>query len=145
MLPKHHVAATGIVLNRDGKVLLIRRRDNGNWEPPGGVVELDDSLEGAVVREVKEESGVEADVIRLSGVYKNVGAKGKYVVSLVFLCRAVGGKPTAGDETLEAGWFSPEEAMRLVSRERMRIRLQDALSGREAPAVRSFMTPETRN
>lgn len=145
MLPKHHVAATGIVLNRDGKVLLIRRRDNGSWEPPGGVVELEDSLEGAVAREVKEESGVEVDVIRLSGVYKNVGAKGRFVVSLAFLCRAVGGKPAVGDETLEAGWFSPEEAMRLVTRERMRIRLQDALSGRETPAVRSFMTPEKRN
>jgi len=139
------VAATGIVLNRDGKVLLVRRRDNGNWEPPGGVVELDDSLEGAVAREVREESGIEVDVIRLSGVYKNVGAKGTHVVSLVFLCRAVGGKPTTGDETSEVGWFSPEEAMRLVSRERMRIRLQDALSGRETPAVRSFMTPEKRN
>lgn len=145
MLPKHHVAATGIVLNRDGKVLLIRRRDNGSWEPPGGVVELEDSLEGAVAREVKEESDVEVDVIRLSGVYKNVGAKGRFVVSLAFLCRAVGGKPAVGVETLEAGWFSPEEAMRLVTRERMRIRLQDALSGRETPAVRSFMTPEKRN
>src|SRR5690606_40017675 len=99
----------------------------------------------ALVGEVKADSGVEADVIRLSGVYKNVGARGKYVVSLVFLCRAVGGKPTAGDETLEAGWFSPEEAMLLVSRERMRIRLQDALSGREAPAVRSFMTPDRKS
>lgn len=126
-------------------MLLIRRRDNGNWEPPGGVVELDDSLEGAVAREVKEESGIEVDVVRLSGVYKNVGAKGKYVVSLVFLCRAVGGMPATGDETSEVGWFSPEEAMRLVTRERMRIRLQDALSGRETPAVRSFMTPEKRN
>jgi 8-oxo-dGTP diphosphatase len=145
VLPKHHVAATGIVLNREGKVLLIRRRDNGNWEPPGGVVELDDSLEGAVAREVKEESGIEVDVVRLSGVYKNVGAKGTCVVSLVFLCRAVGGNPSTGDETFDVGWFSAEEAVRMISRERMRIRLRDALSGRETPAVRSFMTPEKRN
>ena len=62
VLPKHHVAATGIVLNRDGKVLLVRRRDNSDREPPGGVVELDDSLEGAVAREVREESGIEVDV-----------------------------------------------------------------------------------
>lgn len=124
-------------------MLLIRRRDNGHWEPPGGVVELDDSLEGAVAREVKEESGIEVEVVRLTGVYKNV-ARGFYVVSLVFLCRPVGGRPATGDETSDVGWFSTEEAMRRISRERMRIRLQDALSGRKTPAVRSFMTPEKR-
>lgn len=145
VLPKHHVAATGIVLNREGKVLLVRRRDNGLWELPGGVVEPDDSLEGAVAREVKEESGVEVDVVRLSGVYKNIRVKGRYVVSLAFLCRAVGGELTTGDETTDVGWFSPEEALGMISRERMRIRLQDALSDRDTPAVRSFLTPEKSN
>lgn len=126
-------------------MLLVRRRDNGLWELPGGVVEPDDSLEGAVAREVKEESGIEVDVVRLSGVYKNIRVKGRYVVSLAFLCRAVSGELTTGDETTDVGWFSPEEALGMISRERMRIRLQDALSDRDTPAVRSFLTPEKSN
>lgn len=139
------MAATGIVFNREDKVLLIRRRDNGLWELPGGVVEPDDSLEGAVVREVREESGIEVEVDRLIGVYKNVRNFAKCVVSLAFLCRAVGGKLTTGDETADAGWFTVEEALGMISRERMRIRLRDALNQRSAPFVRSFMTPENRD
>ena len=143
-MPTHIVACGGLVEDFEGNILIVKTH-HGGWVFPGGQVEVGENLMDGVIREVKEESGIEVDVVRLSGVYKNVGAKGTCVVSLVFLCRAVGGKPTAGDETSEVGWFSPEEAMRLVTRERMRIRLQDALSGRETPAVRSFMTPEKGN
>ncbi|WP_206093743.1 NUDIX hydrolase [Paludifilum halophilum] len=144
MLPKHYVAAAGIVLNENEDVLLIRRADNMHWEPPGGVVELEDGLEAAVVREVKEESGVDAEVIRLTGVYKTVGRRGFHVVSLVFLCRAVGGVLRPSEETVAAGFFSADDALNKIERERIRIRLEDALADRKTPFVRSFLTPEAK-
>jgi 8-oxo-dGTP diphosphatase len=140
-LPKHHVAAAGIVINGEGQILLIQRADNGRWEPPGGVVELEDGLEEAVIREVKEESHVDVRVERLVGVYKSIGRRDTHVVSLVFLCRPIGGHPEPGDETVAAGYYSREKAMKLVTRELMRDRLRDAFANQAVPFVRDYRTP----
>jgi 8-oxo-dGTP pyrophosphatase MutT (NUDIX family) len=59
-----------VARNRYGHVLLVRRADSGNWELPGGRVELGESAQIAAVREVKEESGVTVEVTRLAGVYR---------------------------------------------------------------------------
>jgi 8-oxo-dGTP diphosphatase len=50
--PKHSVSVAGIVVGERERVLLIRRRDNGRWEPPGGVLELGETFEEGVRREV---------------------------------------------------------------------------------------------
>jgi 8-oxo-dGTP pyrophosphatase MutT (NUDIX family) len=52
----HSVSVAGIVVNDEGKILVIRRRDNGHWEPPGGILELDETFEEGVRREVHEET-----------------------------------------------------------------------------------------
>ena len=70
--PKHSVSVAGIVVRDDGRVLVIKRDDNGHWEAPGGVLELDESFEAGVRREVLEETGLEVAVDRLTGVYKNL-------------------------------------------------------------------------
>ncbi|MFC4076880.1 NUDIX hydrolase [Salinithrix halophila] len=138
MFPQHYVAAMGVVLDGKGRVLMIRRADNGRWEPPGGVVELAEGLQEAVVREVKEESGVDAEVTRMTGIYKTVGKKGFHVVSLVFLCRATGGTPGPSNEATEVAFLAPGEALAKVTWEWMRVRLTDALAGRREPYVRNF-------
>ena len=56
--PKHSVSVAGIVVGDDDRVLVIRRDDNGHWEAPGGVLELDESFEDGVRREVLEETGL---------------------------------------------------------------------------------------
>ena len=71
-----------MVVDDDGRVLVIQRRDNGRWEATGGVLELDETFEGGVRREVAEETGVDVAVEHLTGVYKNVVRK----VVLVFRC-----------------------------------------------------------
>jgi 8-oxo-dGTP pyrophosphatase MutT (NUDIX family) len=81
--PKHSVSVAGIVVDKAGRVLVIRRRDNGHWEPPGGILELDESFEDGVCREVFEETGLHVHVDRLTGVYKNIRIG---VVALVFRC-----------------------------------------------------------
>jgi 8-oxo-dGTP pyrophosphatase MutT (NUDIX family) len=58
-------------VREDGRLLAIRRADNGTWELPGGVLELDEAPEDGVSREVWEETGIHVEVDRLTGVYKN--------------------------------------------------------------------------
>ncbi len=60
--PKHSVSVAGIVVRDDGRVLAVRRRDNGQWEPPGGVLELAETFDHGVRREVFEETGIEVQV-----------------------------------------------------------------------------------
>ena len=90
----------------DGRVLVIRRDDNGHWEAPGGVLGLDESFEAGVRREVLEETGLEVAVERLTGVYKNLTHG---IVALVYRCRPVGGQPHVTEEAREIRWMTKEE------------------------------------
>ena len=104
--PKHSVSVAGIVVRDDGRVLVIKRDDNGHWEAPGGVLELDESFEAGVRREVLEETGLEVTVERLTGVYKNLTHG---IVALVYRCRPAGGDTHATDEAREIRWMTKEE------------------------------------
>jgi ADP-ribose pyrophosphatase YjhB (NUDIX family) len=64
-------AAFAAVRNAAGQVLLVRRIDDGNWELPGGRVEVGETARQAVVREVAEESGISIELTALSGVYSD--------------------------------------------------------------------------
>ena len=64
-------AAFAVVRNAAGQVLLVRRIDDGNWELPGGRVEVGETARQAVVREVAEESGISIELTALSGVYSD--------------------------------------------------------------------------
>ncbi|MEV2278889.1 NUDIX domain-containing protein [Nocardiopsis sp. NPDC049922] len=132
-LPRHSVSVTGVVVRpTDGKVLVIKRADDGRWVPPGGVLELDETPEQCVVREVREETGIEAKPVRLVGVYKNMKLA---VVSLAFRCEPVGGELRTSDESSVATWLSPEEAVERCPEARG-VRIRDALSD-DGPHVRA--------
>ncbi|MEU3017163.1 NUDIX domain-containing protein [Nocardiopsis sp. NPDC007018] len=132
-LPRHSVSVTGVVIrSEDGKVLIIKRMDDGRWVPPGGVLELNETPEQCVVREVWEETGIEVSPVRLVGVYKNMNLA---VVSLAFLCEAIGGEPRASSESSVVTWVTPEEAVERCPEARG-IRIQDALSA-HGPYVRA--------
>jgi 8-oxo-dGTP diphosphatase len=128
---QHSVSVAGVVVDQDGRALLIRRRDNAHWEAPGGVLELEESIEDGVRREVKEETGLDVKPVALTGVYKNM-ARG--IVALVFRCAAVSGELTTNDEVTAFRWATPEEIIALAD-EAFAVRVLDALhDGR--PAVR---------
>ncbi|NUT34050.1 MAG: NUDIX domain-containing protein, partial [Hamadaea sp.] len=95
-LPRHSVSVTGVVVDDQERVLVIQRRDNGRWELPGGVLELEESIPDGMKREVLEETGVHVEPVRLTGVYKNIKVG---VVALVFRARYVSGTPTTTDES----------------------------------------------
>ncbi|MFD9270196.1 NUDIX domain-containing protein [Streptomyces goshikiensis] len=130
--PLHSVSVAGIVVRDDGRVLVIRRADNGTWEPPGGILERHERPEEGVLREVAEETGIAVEVERLTGVYKNLALG---VIALVFRCRPVGGVEKLSEESTAVRWLMPNQAESAMS-EVFAVRVADALGG-EAPHVRS--------
>ncbi|WP_406074759.1 NUDIX hydrolase [Streptomyces virginiae] len=130
--PLHSVSVAGAVLRKDGRLLAIRRADNGTWELPGGVLELTESPEAGVRREVLEETGIEVQVQELTGVYKNTT---RGIVALVFRCQPTGGTERTSVESTAVAWLTPDEVAAQMS-EVYAIRLLDALD-EAGPHVRS--------
>lgn len=131
-LQRHSVSVAGVVVNDDGRILVVQRRDNGEWQPPGGVLELDETIEEGLHREVQEETGIEVHIDRLTGVYKNMRLG---VVALVFRCGPSGGALRKSSETEKVRWMSTQEVESIMS-PAFAIRVRDALGG-TATAIRS--------
>ena len=130
--PRHSVSVSGIVIDDHGRALLIRRRDNQRWEPPGGILELGESIHDGLLREVCEETGLGIEPIALSGVYKNMT---RAIVNLVFRCKITGGGLATNDEASDFRWASESEIPGLMD-EAYAIRVLDALHETAAAAVR---------
>ncbi|SFR23127.1 ADP-ribose pyrophosphatase YjhB, NUDIX family [Lentzea waywayandensis] len=111
-LPKHSVAVVGVVVDEDDRVLVISRRDNGEWQPPGGVLELGETFEDGVRREVFEETGCAVEVQRLTGVYKNLK---RDVVALTFRCAATTEPVALTDEARDVRWMTLDEVREKMS------------------------------
>jgi ADP-ribose pyrophosphatase YjhB (NUDIX family) len=135
--------AAAIVQDGDGRILLQRRSDNGLWGLPGGSVEIGESIRDAIVREVREETGLTVEVLRLIGVYSDPKvqvvryADGNVVhyISTLFACRILAGTLQTCDETLDLKFFNPahlpDDLLPMH-----RIRIQDAMANRPAAFIR---------
>jgi 8-oxo-dGTP diphosphatase len=130
--PRHSVSVAGIVVDDHGRALLIRRRDNRRWEPPGGILELGETIHGGLRREVREETGLDVEPMALSGVYKNMT---RAIIALVFRCKITGGALAASDEAADFRWATEAEIPRLMD-QAYAIRVLDALHDSAAAAVR---------
>jgi 8-oxo-dGTP diphosphatase len=131
--PKHSVSVAAAILDDQDRFLAIRRADNGRWEPPGGVLELDESITDGLIREVHEETGLHAHPIALTGVYKNMR---RGIVALVFRCTIASGKPVAGHEASELAWLTADELHDRMT-DAYRVRLLDAQKAGATPTVRA--------
>jgi ADP-ribose pyrophosphatase YjhB (NUDIX family) len=102
---------TAVVLDEQDRVLLVRRSDNGQWALVTGCLEPGEQPAAGAVREILEETGVEAVVERLLGIEAldlSVAPNGDqvYWLDVAFRCRAVSGEAHVNDdESLEVGWF----------------------------------------
>ncbi len=106
------VAVGAAVVNDEGKLLLIQRADSGVWLYPTGWCDVGYSAPEVVVKEVREETGIEVEPVRLIGVLDGLqlGVSRVPLYSLVFLCRPVGGVLKPHElECLDAGWFARDE------------------------------------
>jgi len=132
------------VIFEDGRVLLQRRDDTGRWGLPGGGVEPGESVRQALIREVREETGLEIEPLRLIGVYSDpvyhqviTYPDGNVIhyVSSVFECTVHAGTLTCGVESLELDWFDPDrlpdDVMPIST-----IRIRDAMARQPGAFVR---------
>ncbi len=128
------IAVNALVFNDRGEVLLAKRTDNGLWCIPGGHMELGETLTQACLRELQEETGLEAEVVRLMGVYSDTAgslhfAQGRewHTVRVSFLCRATGGELRLSEETSELKYFSVAELPSMITDHPRRV--LDAVEG----------------
>ena len=116
--------AFGIIFDNEGKVLLVQRRDRDIWEMPGGRIELGESPWEAVVREIREETGLTVKPIRLVGLYHKP-AKDDLVFS--FECRVISGTLTESEETRAIHYF-PIDSLPIQHPDKRNERIKDALA-----------------
>ena len=125
----HPVPTVGVVCLRGDEVLLIRRGTPprlNQWSLPGGRLEWGETLEVAALRELKEETGVEAELLGLLDVVDGVfparpgGEITRHYVMIDYAARWTGGEAVAGDDAAEAKFVTLDEAMALVEWEETR-------------------------
>jgi mutator protein MutT len=108
----YNIGVGGAVV-RDGELLLVRRASRhgrGNWQLPGGFIEPDETIEQAVVREVQEEAGVEAEVEAVLGLRSRYDPDSGNGVYIILLLRPVSGEPAADNHEVDhAGYFTLEQ------------------------------------
>lgn len=116
-----------------GCVLLALRRDIDWWNLPGGGMEAGETVDEAIRREVREETGLEVEVEQLVGVYSKPQ---KQEVVLTFRCRVVGGALTATEESRECRYFAPN-VLPVNTLPKHRQRVEDALLNEPHAVIRA--------
>mgnify|MGYP000454059941 CR=1 FL=1 len=133
------IGCSAVIFDKQRRVLLTRRADNGQWCLPGGAMEAGESTAETCMREVLEETGLQVRLKRLIGIYSNRDALIEYpdgnkvqIVVLNFEAEVTGGEPGLSEETTDIGYFTPDEieGMDLLGHHKRRI--QDALLEQDA-------------
>jgi 8-oxo-dGTP pyrophosphatase MutT (NUDIX family) len=129
-------AASAIVINEEGDILLHRRTDNGLWALPGGAMELGESIAETVVREVHEETGLRVTPKYVIAVYSDPGHVFAYTdgevrqeFSVCVSCEIVDGELKISDESTEVKFVSRNDIHRLDMHPRVHARIADFLDG----------------
>ncbi|WP_226659391.1 NUDIX hydrolase [Pseudalkalibacillus hwajinpoensis] len=128
------VSAATIILNEEKEILLIKGPRRG-WEFPGGQVEEGESLPDAAIREAKEESGADIEIVKFCGVFQNVKAS---ISNTLFLAKYIGGELTTSSESLEVGFFPIEKALEMVKWKNFRQRMEYCLNEEHHPFYVAF-------
>ena len=102
----YSIGSFAIILDENSKVLLCLRTDKNVWNLPGGGLEVGESPWAAVVREVKEETGLDVKIKKLLGVSSKPE---KSDIAFLFLCQPVSGELTLNNEAKDLRYFSLDE------------------------------------
>src|SRR5690606_35464617 len=118
------------------------RTDNDLWALPGGGHDIGESIADTVVREVREETGIEVEVTGLTGIYTNPrhvmaydDGEVRQQFSICFTARPVGGELRTSSESRQVRWIDPADLDELSMHPSMRLRIAHALEGRAQPYI----------
>ena len=134
--PDRPILAVSAAIVRDGRVLVVRREgapSSGTFTLPGGVVEAGETLHEAVIREIREETGLSIEPVALAGfrdvIVRDAGERvERHFVVLAFAARWIAGEPGPSDEIAEARWVSPAELALLPTTEGLLPIVADAMT-----------------
>ncbi|MFH1539722.1 MAG: NUDIX hydrolase [bacterium] len=102
-----------IAIILEGRVVLIERKNppfQGMWALPGGFVDVGETVEAAAVREAKEETSLDVELLDLIGVYSDPARDPRgHTVSVAYLAKPTGGAPRAADDAASLKFFPPDE------------------------------------
>ena len=123
-------------------MLLIRRTDNELWALPGGGQDFGESISETVVRETKEETGVDVVVVGLVGLYTNPNHLIEYSdgevrqqFSICFRAEYLSGEPTPSDESSDVRWVDRDQLDALPIHPSMRLRIDHGFEQRSEPYI----------
>jgi len=135
--------ATAVDLfEKDGKIILLRRKDNDKWTMPGGTLDFGESLTDCAVREVLEETGLQIRITGLIGTYTDPRILIEYSdgevrqeFTLVYAAEIESGELKIDDESKEAVWLPLGSALQLPLAESQRKRLLDVAAYRNQKVI----------
>ena len=140
---KLRLGCSAAIFDKQGRILLTQRADNGQWCLPGGAMDPGESAAEACEREVLEETGLRVRVKRLVGVYSHPDQLVVYkdgnkahIVALHFLAEVSGGTLGLSNETTDFGYFSMEELEGLDFLGRHKERILDTFEDQREAVIR---------
>ena len=135
--PTHIVAVSGLIRHPDGNILLIKSPRRG-WEFPGGQVEEGEDIIHALIREVQEETGINASIDSLVGIYSNIKSPTK--VMFGFLGDYLSGELETSEESLETIWISRQSALQHITNPAVSDRMKDMVDFSGRVIYRAYTT-----
>ncbi|MBI4687826.1 MAG: NUDIX hydrolase [Nitrospirae bacterium] len=128
--PRNPFLTVDAIIEVQGGIVLIKRKNHPpGWAIPGGFVDYGETLEEAVIREAKEETGLDIELIRQFHTYSDpIRDPRHHTVSTIFIAKA-DGSPKAGDDAKEAMIFTKEALPEEIAFDHRKI-LEDYFSGR---------------
>ncbi|MFK3983511.1 NUDIX hydrolase [Micromonospora sp. NPDC050397] len=136
------VAVTTFVLDGQDRVLLIQRTDNGLWALPGGAQDVGESIAQTVVRETREETGIDVEVTGMVGIYTDPNhviaysdGEVRQQFSICFRARYLAGQPTESDESSRVEWIEQHALDELNIHPSMRLRIDHGYANLPQPYI----------
>ena len=131
---------SAVVVDDHGHVLLQRRADSGNWALPGGTMDIGETLSQCVIREVKEETGLDIDITGLLGIYTDpqhviayADGEVRQEFNVTYLGRVVGGTIAVSDESTDVRFIHPADLDDIPIHDTVRLRLHHHAEHRDHP------------